>query len=101
MGSSGINSPIYIAPLRYQPQSKPAQYRPSNVRNVGTTFREEAERPQSYKASPPRSVSRPELDNNYVDSAYDPFFPGFGAKLAVEKPRTPVVSLSSLSEADQ
>ena len=58
------------------------------MRNVATTFREE-ERPQSYK---------PELDTNYVDSAYDPFFPGFGAKLAVEKPRTPVVSLSSQSE---
>lgn len=82
------NSPIYIAPLRYQPQ--PVQYQPTTVRNVATSFRE-----SGYTKLPPqKSVSSPELDTNYVDSAYDPFFPGFGAKLAVEKPRSPVVGLS-------
>ena len=79
------NSPIYIAPLRYQPQPQPqaVQYRPpTTVRNVATSFRD-----GGYKQ--PAG-----LDNNYVDSAYDPFFPGFGAKLAVEKERSPVVSLT-------
>ena len=83
------NSPIYIAPLRYQPQ--PAQYRPpTTVRNVATSFGA-----NDYTKLPPqKSVTSPDLNTNYVDSAYDPFFPGFGAKLAVEKERTPVVGLS-------
>ena len=86
------NSPIYIAPLNYQPQSQPAQYRPQNVRNVGTNFRGEGYQSEAQKSS---SQTPPELDNNY-----DPFFPGFGAKLAVQKRPTPVVTFSNDNRGD-
>ena len=95
------NSPIYIAPLRYQPQSQPqpqpAQYRPQNVRNVATNFRGEGYQLEAQKSSSP---TPPDLDNNYVDSAYDPFFPGFGAKLAVQKRPTPVVTFTKDNRGD-
>ena len=95
------NSPIYIAPLHYQPQpqSQPAQYRPQNVRNVATSFRGPGEGYQLEAQKSPRP-SPPELDNNYVDSAYDPFFPGFGAKLAVQKKPAPVVSFTKDNRGD-
>ena len=110
------NSPIYIAPNKYEDrepifnQDNFDDYRgvTNFVRNTQTTLTAapwpvKTTRPSTYhktKFPPQVDVQEPPTDHRY-SQGYDPFFPGFGAKIrssvkaSVSKENAPVVSLTS------